>query len=93
MIGSRGRARPLSIADWSSLTMPGASGVGPGGGGRRTGGVRGWGLEVDEVAFGGYGDGGVGAEAGGEGVEGVVGAVRLVVEQQDAAGAGAVGQG
>ncbi len=34
--GSRGRARPLSIADWSSLTMPGASAS-----------IRSGGLEVD----------------------------------------------
>ena len=52
----------------------------------------GWsGLEVDELALGGYGDAGVGAEAGREGVEGVVGAVRLVVGQQDVAGAGPLG--
>ena len=42
--------------------------------------------------MGGYGYGWVGAEAGGEGVEGVVGAVRLVVGEQDAAGAGLVAQ-
>ena len=52
VIGSRGRARPLSIADWSS-----GSGAGRGGG-----------LEVDELALGGYGDVGVGPEAGREGV-------------------------
>ena len=48
--------------------------------------------EVDDLAFGGYGDVGVGVEAGRERVEGVVGAVRLVVGQQDAAGAGPAAQ-
>ena len=48
--------------------------------------------EVDELALGGYGDVGVGAEAGREGVEGVVGAVWLVVGQQHAPGAGPAGQ-